>query len=34
MFETITKYGIAVKLITTVASILGLIMLVSCGNAA
>jgi hypothetical protein len=31
MFET---YGIAVKLITTVASILGLIMLVSCGNAA
>jgi hypothetical protein len=31
MFET--KYGLAVKLITTVASILGLIMLLS-GNAA
>jgi len=33
MFETITKYGIAVKLITTVALILGLVMLFS-GNAA
>jgi hypothetical protein len=34
MFGTISECGLIVRLVTTVASILGLIMLVSCGNAA
>jgi hypothetical protein len=34
MFETISRCGIAVKLIATVASILMLVLIANCGNAA
>jgi hypothetical protein len=34
MFETIPKYGIVARLILTIGSILALVLITNCGNAA